>query len=175
MPKATAVPLPISVTSGQFPRLIGRTERVVNGGKADGRLPIAPGGGIDLARGVQAGVAALARQDFRDGARTSREAFGLALFAAECVVSAMVAARPGEDGPAAAARGLNYALSSDDFFEQPADWAVPARIEPDKSLLPKDAEDAAFDAAEDRASVPDRLSELKVVETFKASASVYRA
>ena len=157
MPKPPAVPLPASVTSGQFARLIGRTERVINGRKADGRLPLAPGGGIDLARVVQAGVAALARQDFRDDARTNREAFSLAVFAVECAVSAMAAPRQGEDGPAAAARGLAYALSGDDYFEPPADRQAPTRIEPDGSLLMDEAEEAALATTEARAPVPERL------------------
>jgi hypothetical protein len=156
MPKAPAVPLPTTVTSGQLARLIGRTERVINGRKADGRLPIAPGGGIDLARVVQAGVTALARQDFRDGARTNREAFNVAVFAVECAVSAMAAPWRGEDAPAAAARGLAYALSADDYFEPPADWKAPTRVEPDPGLLFAEDEDAA-NPAEDRAPVPPRL------------------
>lgn len=146
MPKPPAPPLPSSVTSGQLARLIGRTERVINGRKADGRLPLAPGGGIDLAAVVQAGVSALARQG-RDPAQADREACSLAAWAVECAVSAMAAPQSGEDPPAAAARGLARALHDDDFFDVPADWKPPTRIEPAPGLLMTAAEEAAIDAA----------------------------
>lgn len=60
MPRVSSEPLPSAVTTGQIARLLGMTERVIAGRKADGRLPTHPEGGIDLREIVRAGVDALA-------------------------------------------------------------------------------------------------------------------
>lgn len=59
-------PIPASATAGDFARVIGVTERVVAGRKADGRLPKLPSGAIDLHAVIKAGVAALAYQRGRN-------------------------------------------------------------------------------------------------------------
>lgn len=68
MPKVASPPLPETVTAGQMARILGVSERVVLGRKADGRLPVAENGQINLAAVVQAGVTALAAEQARGNA-----------------------------------------------------------------------------------------------------------
>ncbi len=68
MPKPAAQALPEAVTAGQIARLAGVSERVINGRKADGRLPVLPDGRVDLVSVVRAGIAALAEQQRGEGA-----------------------------------------------------------------------------------------------------------
>lgn len=65
MPKVASPPLPAEVTAGQLARILGVSERVILGRKADGRLPVSASGAIDLAAIVQAGVSALAADQAR--------------------------------------------------------------------------------------------------------------
>lgn len=67
MPKVASVPLPATITTGQLARLVGVSERVILGRKADGRLPRSADGGIDLRQIVQAGVTALAAEQAAAG------------------------------------------------------------------------------------------------------------
>ena len=55
-------PIPAGVTAGQFAQVVGVTERVVAGRKADGRLPKLASGAIDLHAVIRAGVVELARR-----------------------------------------------------------------------------------------------------------------
>ena len=74
MARVASQPLPTEATAGQMARILGVSERVVLGRKADGRLPIAASGAIDLAAVVQAGVKALAAQQARpDGGKDSAD------------------------------------------------------------------------------------------------------
>ena len=68
MPKVASPPLPETVTAGQMARILGVSERVVLGRKADGRLPVAENGQINLAAVVQAGVTVLAADQARGNA-----------------------------------------------------------------------------------------------------------
>ncbi len=146
MPMLPAPPLPETCTTGQLARLLGKSERVIAGRKADGRLPAAPGGGVALARVVSAGVDAFARAQRRGGRvpveEVSREALGLATWAAECVVSAIAAPLPGETMPEAAARGLAYAVRGDDYFLLPPGWQPPKVLEPDPHMFAGAEEEA---------------------------------
>lgn len=67
MSKVASTPLPASVTTGQLARLVGVSERVILGRKADGRIPRSDDGGIDLRQIVQAGVSALAADQSASG------------------------------------------------------------------------------------------------------------
>ncbi len=146
MPRPAAAPIPETCTTGQLARLLGKTERTIAGRKADGRLPAAPGGGIALALVVSAGVDAFANAQRRGGRmpleEVSREAYGLATWAAECVVSAIAAPLPGETMPQAAARGLAHAVRDDDYFLLPPGWQPPEVVQPDPHLLAAEEEEA---------------------------------
>lgn len=127
--------IPAAVTAGALARALNRTERVIAGRKADGRLPVLEGGRIDLHAVIRAGVDALAaRKRSGEAAPDPAEQFdaGVRMAAsttAHLVLAAIRKPEPGEDAATAAARALREALA----------------------LFNVDA------AAEDRAPVPPRL------------------
>lgn len=60
--------IPATATAGQYGKIVGLTERVIAGRKSDGRLPVAPSGGIDLHAVIRAGHASLGmRQNGKGG------------------------------------------------------------------------------------------------------------
>jgi hypothetical protein len=74
--------IPDAATAGEFARILGVTERVIAGRKADGRLPKLANGSIDLHAVIKAGVAALAQREWKNsvaGKRDPAEAFDDAL------------------------------------------------------------------------------------------------
>jgi len=109
--------IPAAVTAGALARAIDRTERVIAGRKADGRLPVLPGGRIDLHAIIRAGVDALAaRKRSGEAAPDPAEQFdaGVRMAAsttAHLVLSAIQSPRAGEDAGEAAARALREALA----------------------------------------------------------------
>lgn len=58
--------IPTGATAGEFARVVGVTERVIAGRKADGRLPKLSNGSIDLHAVIRAGTAALAHRPSRE-------------------------------------------------------------------------------------------------------------
>lgn len=146
MPPIPAPPLPEAITTGQLARLLGVTERVIAGRKADGRLPLTPAGKIDLRALVRRGVdasAAAARRHRREmpAEEINREAFSLAEWAAVCVRSALASPLPGEEPDAAAARGLRRALTGDDYFLPPQGWTAPEMVEADPTIFEEETDD----------------------------------
>lgn len=73
MPKVASPPLPNEATAGQLARILGVSERVILGRKADGRLPVAASGAIDLAAVLKAGVSALAADQARAAGNDAAE------------------------------------------------------------------------------------------------------
>lgn len=66
MPTVASSALPEAITTGALARAVGRSERVIAGRKADGRLPAHPDGGIALGPILLAGIEALAREQRSD-------------------------------------------------------------------------------------------------------------
>jgi hypothetical protein len=130
MPKPPAPPLPEGCTTGQLARLLHRTERVVAGRKADGRLPVTSRGEVDLAALIRAGVDAYASAHRRGqrltGDETNREAISFAIYAAGMCWAAGMRVKPGEDPGALAAETFNRVLADDDTWHPPLDWAPAA-------------------------------------------------
>lgn len=127
--------IPAGATAGQIGRILGITERVVAGRKADGRLPVLPGGRVDLHRLVRLGAAAAAEQ--RSGAAPAgakpppAEAFDAGMRAAAAttahlVLAAITGLEPGEDAGKAAAQALAEAL--DMLGVPPGEEPPPARL-----------------------------------------------
>ncbi len=109
--------IPAAVTAGALARALNRTERVIAGRKADGRLPVLEGGRIDLHAIIRAGVDALAtRKRNGEAPADPGEQFeaGLRMAAfttAHMVLGAVQAPKPGEDAATAGARALRDVLA----------------------------------------------------------------
>ncbi len=138
MPPLPAPPLPETVTSGQLARLLGVSERAINGRKSDGRLPVSPATGkIDLRLVVRRGLDACA--DAQRGRppldELAGEVFSLVSWVAVCVRTAMGEPLPGEDPDTAAARGLRKAVEGDNYFIPPVGWRFPERVRPEADIF----------------------------------------
>ena len=106
--------IPAAVTAGALARAIDRTERVIAGRKADGRLPVLAGGRIDLHAIIRAGVDALAaRKRSGEAAPDPVEAHDAAVRAAAFLTAHLVVAgiQPGEDAANAGDKPLRDALA----------------------------------------------------------------
>lgn len=112
--------IPAGATAGELARICGVSERVMQGRKGDGRLPLLPDKRIDVHALLRAGVtAAAARQRAggggADAGMTSADRFDAGMQAAarvsaHAVLAALMAPASGEDAGEAAARGLRAAL-----------------------------------------------------------------
>jgi hypothetical protein len=127
--------LPTGATAGQIAKILGTSERAVAGRKAAGRLPVLPGGAIDLHAVIRAGAVALAQTRSAGGGAdmTAAERFdagvrAAATMTAHLIVQGMADAGPGADLGIAAAVALAEALdmAGVDVGEVP----LPKRIRP---------------------------------------------
>ncbi len=109
--------IPTSTTAAAIAKVLGISERIVASRKAAGRLPVLPGGAVDLAAVVRAGAAALAQQ--KPAGATSdlppAERFDAGLRMAATTTAHLIVAMLAEAGPAAdvgavAAEALGEAL-----------------------------------------------------------------
>lgn len=94
--------IPSGATAGAIGKVLRITERVVAGRKSDGRLPVLPGGSVDLHALVRAGAAAMAQS--RPGAETSMSAaerFDAGMRAASGTTAHLIAERLAAAGPGA--------------------------------------------------------------------------
>jgi hypothetical protein len=115
---ASANSIPAGATTGAFAQVIGVSERVVAGRKADGRLPKLPGGAIDLHAVIRAGVAAMAqrqKEGIASDALSPEEAYNAGLRLAANVAARLAVAKAlklplGEDPDGLAAAAVSEAM-----------------------------------------------------------------
>lgn len=118
--------IPDRATAGALAKILHITERVVAGRKADGRLPMLPGGSVDLHSIIRAGCAVMAQT--RPGADTgmnASEGFDRGMRAAVGVTAHLIAQRLAAAGPGADVPAVILAAQDDacEMLELPIEFA----------------------------------------------------
>jgi hypothetical protein len=116
--------IPTGATAGAIAKVLKITERVVAGRKADGRLPVMPGGAVDLHALVRAGAAAMAhRRPGADTGMTEPERFDAGMRAAVGTTAHITAQRLAKAGPGAPVAAVIHAAMDEarELLGLPAD------------------------------------------------------